>query len=224
MPEQTSVAAAHKLVEREEGSAFRVELIEVVEALVISLVVAVTAWCGYETARWEGRQAFLYGTSARLRVEAAVTAAQGGQQRLLDVVTFNTWIQARQAKNMQLAALYVRRFSPEFRVAFDAWIKTKPTINPNAPPGPSWMPEYHNSLIERGARLDKEATAAFTEGTDAREIADHYVANSLLLAMVLVLLAMAQRFKMRKVRIAVLLLAVVVAIYVFGTVATYHRL
>ena len=38
-----------------------------------------------------------------------------------------------------------------------------------------------------GARLDKEATAAFTQGTDDREIADSYVRNSLLLAMVLVL-------------------------------------
>jgi hypothetical protein len=222
MPEQPSVAAAHKLVEPEDSA--RVELIEIVEALVIALVVGTTAWCGYQSAKWEGRQALLYGTSTRLRVQAAATFDEGGQQRLLDVVTFNTWIEASHAKDEQLMALYVRRFSPEYRAAFDEWIKTNPDSNRTAPPGPSWMPQYHNTLIEEGESLDKEATAAFIEGTTARETAERYVSNSLLLAMVLVLIAMAQRFKVRIVRTSVLLLAAVLIAYVFSTITTYSRL
>ena len=32
---------------------------------------------------------------------------------------------------------------PSFRVAFDAWRATNPETNPNAPRGPTFMPQYH---------------------------------------------------------------------------------
>jgi hypothetical protein len=34
------------------------------------------------------------------------------------------------------------RFRPEFRPAFEAWLTTAPFNNPNAPPGPLYMPQY----------------------------------------------------------------------------------
>jgi hypothetical protein len=43
-------------------------------------------------------------------------------------------------------------FRPEYRVAFDAWIKTDPFKNPLALPGPMFMPEYHVSSSEQGAK------------------------------------------------------------------------
>ncbi len=50
----------------------------------------------------------------------------GGQQRLLEVSTFNTWIEARSEGRSELAALHERRFSPEFKLAFDAWLAADP--------------------------------------------------------------------------------------------------
>src|SRR5262249_14610123 len=146
---------------------------------------------------WDGRQAFLYGNSSRLRVEAGIAATEGGQQRLLDVMIFNEWLKAYEANDGKLAASYIRRVSPEYRVAFDAWLKTDPFNRQDAHPSPSFMPEYHNSLLEKSAELDKEATAAFTEGTHAREISERYVRGTVLLATVLFLIALAQRFKLR---------------------------
>jgi hypothetical protein len=84
------------------------------------------------------REAELYAQASTLTIEANELDTLGGQQRLLDVSTFNTWIQARNEGRDELAALYVRRFSNEFRVAFDAWLKTNPFSNPTAPPGPSF--------------------------------------------------------------------------------------
>ena len=52
-------------------------------------------------------------------------------------------------------ALYERRFSPEYKVAFDAWLATDPFSNPEAPPGPSFMPEYVNPQLERGAEMNE---------------------------------------------------------------------
>ena len=139
-------------------------------------------------------------------------------------MTFNNWILAKHANDLPLQRLYERRFSPEFKIAFDAWLKTHPETNPNAPPGPTWMPEYDNHLLDQGQRIDDEATGVFTEGSDDRAIAEDYVRNSLLLAMVLVLIAMAQRFRVRQVRIAVLIVASVLIAFVLATVVRYPRL
>ena len=42
---------------------------------------------------------------------------------LLDVSTFNTWIQAQSDGDTELANLYLRRYSPEFRVGFGGAIE-----------------------------------------------------------------------------------------------------
>jgi hypothetical protein len=228
MPEAVNAEIAHKPGESHHAAApessLRSELLEIAEAVVLALVALATAWSGYQAARWNGHQAYLYGTSTRLRVEAVVAATEGGQKRLLDVMTFNTWIEAKEAKDEKLAALYVHRFSPEYKVAFDAWLKTEPFTNQNAPAGPLWMPEYHNALIEKSAQTTKEATDAFAEGTEARMTAENYVRATVLLATVLFLVALAQRSKVRKVRLGIFLVAATLMVYSLVTVATYPRL
>jgi hypothetical protein len=157
-------------------------------------------------------------------VEAAAAATEGGQKRLLDVVTFNTWIEAHERNDDRLAAIYVHRFSPEYRAAFDAWLKTEPFGRPDAPAGPMWMPEYLNPLLERSAELNNNANDVFAEGTEARNTADRYVRVTVVLATVLFLVALAQRFKLRSVRVGLFLVAAVLLVYALVSVATYPRL
>ena len=229
MPEGMNVEVAHKLSEgpgADESSERRhwVEFAEILEVIVLALVAIATAWSGYQAARWDGRQAFLYGTASRLRIEADAALTLGGQQKLLDVTTFNTWIEADRQGDEELAALYVRRFSPEFKVAFDAWVATDPEHNPDAPPGPSFMPEYVNPDTEKGTELNAEASAMFDEGTEARETADRYVRHTVLLATVLFLVAMAQRFTYRVVRFTAGGIAVAVLIVAVSGIVTLPRI
>jgi hypothetical protein len=229
VPEGMNVEVAHKLSEgsdTEESSERRhwSEFAEILEVIVLALVAIATAWSGYQAARWDGRQAYLYGTASRMRIEADEALTLGGQQKLLDVTTFNTWVEAQRAGDEQLAALYVRRFSPEFEVAFDAWVATDPAHNPDAPPGPSFMPEYVNPGTEKGQKLNDEASATFDEGTEARENADRYVRQTVLLATVLFLVAIAQRFKYRVVRMTAGGIAVVVLIVAVSGIVTLPRI
>ena len=224
MSEGMSIEIAAMLAEEHSKTHSRVWLIEVGEALMLSAIAVATAWCGYQAAKWDGRQALLYGDSARVRVEAAVAATEGGQLRLLDVVTFNTWIRLREDKDQNAARLYERRFSPEYKVAFDAWLKTDPFSNPDAPAGPIRMPEYRNALLERSAQLNREATEAFTQGTEAREVAEMYVRRTVMLATVLFLTALAQRFKVHRVRVGLLLVAAALMAYQLFNVAMHPRL
>src|SRR5262245_10202309 len=86
--------------------------VEICEAIVLATVAVATAWSGYQAARWDGRQAERYGTASAIRIQADEQLTLGGQQKLLDVATFNTWVQAREEGRAALAALYIRRFSP----------------------------------------------------------------------------------------------------------------
>lgn len=198
-------------------------IVEIVEAILLAIVAIATAWCGYQAARWDGRQAELYGRSSTIRNEADQALTLGGQQRLLDVSTFNTWIQAQNEGHDELAALYERRFSPEFKTAFDAWIALDPFSNTDAPPGPSFMPEYVNPLLEQGAELNHVAERLFEAGTTARHHADRYIRTAVVLASVLFLLVLSQRFKIRRVRLAVLVVAIGLMAYGLGSILTFPR-
>ena len=224
MSESLTAEIAHKMSEHRPRESTGEWILEIAEALMLSMVAVITAWCGYQAATWDGRQAYLYGTSERLSVEAAIKATEGGQLRLLDVVTFNTWIKLREDKNAAAANLYSRRFSPEYKVAFDAWLKTDPFNNVDAPAGPIRMPEYHNSLLEKSAQLNHESTEAFSQGAEAREVAEVYVQRSVMLATVLFLTALAQRFRLRKVRIGLLLVAASLLAYQLIDLAMHPRL
>jgi hypothetical protein len=226
MSEDSNIVLAHKLAEAsvDSDNDSRHWIIEILEAAGLSIVAIVTAWCGYNAARWDGRQSLLYGTATRLRVEAALAGTEGGQERLLDVVTFNTWIRLQETKNEKVAAFYVRRFSPEYRIAFDAWLKTDPFNNSNAPTGPANMPEYHNHNLIRFAELTRQADEAFVQGTLARDNAEMYVRGTVLLATILFLIALAQRFKVHIVRVSLLVVAAVMMVYALSNVAHYPRL
>ena len=226
MPEGYNIEIAHKLAEHEAEAATssRFDLWEIAEAVVLALIAVATAWSGYHAAKWDGHQALLYGHASKLRVEAGVAAIEGAQQRLLDVVQSNEWIRATNAKNPELADAYRDRLSREYRIAFEAWLKTNPLTNPDAPAGPTAMREYRNALLEQAAELSNEATSTFTEGTKARAIAESYVRNTVLLATVLFLVAIAQRFKIRNVRRGLVLVAGTLLMYALVAMAMYPRL
>ena len=120
--------------------------------------------------------------------------------------------------------LYERRFSPEYKLAFDAWLATDPFSNPEAPPGPSFMPEYVNPQLERGAAMNGLATRTFVEGTAARGHADDYIRTTVMLATVLFLIALSQRFRVRRVRYGVLGVAGGLMIFGLVTILTFPRL
>lgn len=130
----------------------------------------------------------------------------------------------QETNNEKVASIYVRRFSPEYKIAFDAWLKTNPFSNPDAPTGPANVPEYHNSLLVQAAALTRQANDAFDQGTQARDNSEQYVRGTVLLATILFMIALAQRFKLHMVRVGLLVVAAAVMVYALSNVAHYPRL
>src|SRR5664279_5611923 len=164
MPEAggSNIEVAHHLTEHKEDSGPRMpQAVEIVEAIVLAIVAVTTAWSGYQAALWTGHQSKLYGVAGKLRVQAGSAEASANYERLYNAATVAQWLQAETSGQKKLADLYERRFFPEFRPAFEAWKKTDPLNNPNAPPGPFHMPEYRSSKAEEAAKLAEQSSDTF---------------------------------------------------------------
>ena len=201
----------------------RAELVEIGEAILLAVVAVAVAWSGYQTARFDARQAHLYGLSNRYRATENRAATRSGQLQLYDSTTFSFWLQGKAQHDPAAQRIFQRRFRLEFRPAFAAWIRTDPFHNPKAPPGPLLMPQYRNAAAAQAKAYDAKASAAFEEGTHARELGDKYLRNTVLLATVLFLTALAQKFKLEGVRIGLLGVSGVLLVVALYFVVTYPR-
>src|SRR5881275_2207703 len=153
----------------------RFETIEIIEAVILALVAVATAWSGYQAAKWAGNRAEQYAEASRLRVTAEGLATLAGQERIYDSDTFNSWLAAKLDGKEEAASFFERRFRDEYRSAFTAWLATDPFKNAQAPPGPIFMPDYHNAKHEQFLGLSNQAAEVAEQGIRSGENGDEYV-------------------------------------------------
>jgi hypothetical protein len=201
----------------------RTDRFEIVEVVILAFVAIATAWSGYQATQWGGRQATLYGQASTTRFAADASSTLGGQILVADATFFTAWLQARSAGAAGLEADLVRRFSPEYRTAFEAWLRTHPFSDPTAPPGPAAMPGFSQPDLVQADQLNAQASDLFAQGTSARETANKYVRDTVLFASVLFLAGLAQRFKDRRVKTAAIVVALSLLTFTLVTVATLPR-
>ena len=211
MPESATSHVVEKLNERFEHTVHprsrAEEVIEIIEAVVLALVAAATAWSGYQAARWDGSRTQLYLESDALKVGVEELDTLAGQDRIYDITTFNSWMAAKAGGNQKLAAIFESRFRDEYREAFTVWLNSDPFNNPKAAPGPIFIPEYRSAKREEAKRLNADAAAIFKRGTQAGDVGDRYVRITVLLATVLLIVAIGQRFRVTGVRTGLLITA-----------------
>jgi len=73
---------------------------------------------------------------------------------LYNASTIVEWLKAKTQGEKKLSALFERRLLPEFRPAFEAWKRTDPLNNPDAPAGPQLILEYRSSKEEQAVSLN----------------------------------------------------------------------
>jgi hypothetical protein len=188
------------------------------EVILLAIVAIATAYSGYQATKWDGQQSLLYGQASRDRFQADAASTTGGQYLAADATFFTAWLQAHSVNDASLQSFYVRRFTPEYRVASNAWLATDPFTNPKAPAGPGAMPEYHNPYLAQADRLNAQASAAFDQGTTDRDTGDQYVKYSVLFASVLFLVALSQRPKAHVARAILSTFSFALLIYVLISV------
>src|SRR5215469_671581 len=212
--------------ENEGGRAHhsRLEALEIIEAIILALVAVATAWSGYQATRWDGRRVALYSEANHFRVEAEMLATLAGQDRIHDNEGFNAWFAATLDGKKELAQFYERRFRPEYRPAFAAWLATGPFKSKEPLPGPIFMPEYHSAKQERSAAFSQQAMTLFKQGTEAGDTGDQYVRITVILATVLLVTAIGQRFRMKAVRTVFMIVACVLLSFPFAALFKLPRI
>jgi hypothetical protein len=182
-------------------------VIDLVTVVLLSIATLASSWGTYQAARWSGKQAAKYNQANARRIESARTADRASTQQLADVVAFTTWLAAYTARNAELEAFLRQRARAEFRPALEAWIASRPLVNPRAAPSPFALPEYRLELQDQAVRLQKESQTLFEEGQLANEYGDTYVLDSVVFSGVLFFAAISQQLRRRSMRLALLGLA-----------------
>jgi hypothetical protein len=205
------VHAPHELTERPEQEQpdppREDRRLELASVLLLALTTLATAWCGYQAARWSGEQSQHYARASATRIKALQASTRAGQLRIDDLLYFNEWLDARQARKPRLEALYRRRFRPEFVPAFRAWLAQHPFTNPRAIAGPLYVPQYRSADLARSARLDTAADKLYAEGTEAKSYDDRYILSTVFFAAVLFFAGISLRLDWRPLKVAVLAMA-----------------
>ena len=188
-------------------------IVQICEAVLLALVTITAAWAGYSAARW--------GTESRVDIARASALSNLATRddltaislRNFDASTFNAWFIAFTLNSPQKEAIAVRRFRPQFLVAFNAWMATDPLHNPHAPPGPTYMPQYQLPAQTQANAPDTEATAKFNAGDQAGLTGGDYVRITVFLAAVLFIVGIGSSFKLHAVRYGLITFGAVLLIF-----------
>ena len=182
----------------------RDRLITIVEAVLLAVVAVLAAWSGFAAAKWGTESSLQLAQASAARTQANRAAYQAADLRNFDSLTFNAWFTAYVAGNKKAIRVAEMRFRPNFLVAFNAWLKTHPFTNPNAPKGPTYMPQYVQPELALSRRLDASADDHYVLGEEAGSNSDGYVRTTVYLATVLFLVGISGHFRVRAARLGLI--------------------
>jgi hypothetical protein len=191
--------AEHEHAASEAGH-HRDRIVSIIEAVLLSVVALLAAWSGYSAAKWGTESSLSLARASSARSKASLAEIEATQTRTLDSVSFNAALTAYEAHDAKLFAIALRRMRPGYLVAVKAWLATHPLTNPNAPPGPSYMPQYVIPQDAQAKTYNAQANAEFSAGQSAAGTADKYVRLTVFLAAVLFLVGIGSRFPVRVAR------------------------
>jgi hypothetical protein len=156
--------------------------LELFATILLAVAAVTTAWATYQSAEWRGQQAINTSKGIAARIQSSEAATHAGQQTQVDIGLFTQWLNAYAAGDDRLAAFYRRRFRPEFRPAFNAWLASHPKTNPKAPLTPFAMPQYHPAAGAESTALGAQAAARSAASEQANRRSNDYVLAVVLLA------------------------------------------
>jgi hypothetical protein len=161
--------------------------VEIVCAIVLSLATMASAWCAYQATLWGGVQTFRLAKANKAGRDSTQQTIAMMQFRSFDASMFITYIEARSRNDEKVEKFLYHRFRPEMRKAVDAWLKTDPENDPNAPKSPFKMQEYAQEEEQDAKRHDAKAAEMMSAAQEANETSDRYVLLTVLFATVLFL-------------------------------------
>jgi len=185
----------------------------ITEAVLLAVVAILAAWSGFASAKWSTHSSLSLAKASAARTEANRADYEANALQNFDSTMFAAWFTAYVAGNKADMRVAEGRFRPVYLAAFKAWLATDPFHNPNAPKGPSYMPQYKLPQLAEANALDAKANVYYALGEQAGSNADGYVRTTVYLATVLFLVGISGHFKVRGARIGLICIAVVILVF-----------
>jgi hypothetical protein len=160
---------------------------------VLSITAVLTAWCGFESAKWSGEMSVAFSEASSSRIEAARQSGIANAALQADLSIWGVYVQARAQGDTALAAYVEKRFTDHFQVAYRAWIAGGETTA-----GPFKMKEYVPPGTTEAAAADERADSRFAEALVDNERGDNYALLTVLFALVLFFAAASTRLSRPK--------------------------
>jgi hypothetical protein len=210
----------HEHAKHAHSHGVRDSRLTIAEAIVLSVVAIIAAWSGFSAAKWNTESHLSLSTADADHTRATRADLQSVTLRVGDATTFNAWFGAYISGKKHEAEVAARRFRPEYRVAWEAWMKTDPFTNPNAPAGPQSMPQYHPTGQRAAAAYDALAEQGYKNGEHEAATADDYVRTTVILASVLFLIGISAHFPVRGARIGMIAVGIVLLVFAVALILT----
>lgn len=186
---------------------------EPVTALLMAVSSLSTAWCSYQSSRWNGQSSGFATHADKLERHATemhleAVEIEAAQTRLVMEV-----VDAHIKGDEKLERFYTDRFRAELKPAYEKWMALKPFDNLAAPPHP-FVPGLYTPRFDQEIRdAQAQAASAEAESKAASNSASTYLSNTVALATVLFFAGTAGKFDQRRVRSASLYFASAMLFY-----------
>jgi hypothetical protein len=161
---------------------------ELIAVILLAQVAVLTAWAGFQSAKWGGDSSVAFSEASAARIEASNHEGEARDARSVDIAVYSQWVVAGANGDTALAEYIEQRFSPEFSTAFDAW-----QADGKKERGPFVMPEYVPPGTIEAEKANDRANALQVDALAFNDKGDSYSLMTVLFALVLFLAAIAQR-------------------------------
>lgn len=216
---QETVALLRRILENVEKDE-RKRWAEVVCSVLLALATTCSAWCAYQATLWGGVQTFRLAAANNASREHSAASLAALQTRAIDASMGISWMQAKNEGHERQDKFLFDRFRPEMKKAVEAWLKTDPFNNPDAPLGPMKMAEYVQPELAEAKRQNDLFDREYAAAVLANQNSDTYVLLTVLFASVLFFGGIAATLDSRPLRLGILSIALtlfVVTVAFLGT-------
>jgi len=210
-----------KAVKREHRQALLKHVSEIISAFLLSFATVASAWCAYQSSRWNGVQTISFFEANNARSESIRKSNEALQFVAIDIGMFTEFITAYNEGNQQMMDFIMQRFRPEMRPAVEAWLATDPLNNSDAPPSPFAMKEYVSAAQVESDRLLVVAEQKFQEARQANQTSDNYVLLTVIFASILFFCGISTNFESFPIRATLVVFAIIIYVIAFSILRTY---
>jgi hypothetical protein len=199
--------------EPEKDSRHPGKLIVLVSTALLGLIAVLTAWSGYQAAKWGGDATDLALQSNAFQSQSSESSLTANQLQMLDVQIFIEWVNATMQNNVIQAKFYQQRMRDEAKPAFNAWLETDPFTNGNAPTSPFVMPQYVLQTRIQAQKFADQSAALYDQNQVASDHSNNYVLTTVVLASAMFFVGISTRIGWRQVELVLVTFSICLLAY-----------